>query len=292
MNREAPAGRREGGKLSGGAGGYQHTPAHQEGEAPAAGGFGGTRGPGATLRDILRAWLHFRGDQLQNREAQGDGCHSRVRGGSPAPEGAGDPLCGPLGHLGVAGWLRQLRRWHSQVWPCGAGHDQHGLGRERKGSALSPAGVEPPRFAPITSLELRRVARHQKLAVATAMQNSRMVKMSSTMEMPFPASSRVGKAPSAEPRLSRADPSPHVRAKGFPLPISPWSQTRQLSLRGHQGFALCPSPCHFHGAQMEPGTSRVPDPTGWAAPALGSPGGPGKSPHGSGTKGGRGSPGG
>lgn len=55
VNRESPAGRREGGKLSGGAGGYQHTPAHQEEEAPAAGGFGGTRGPGATLRDILRA---------------------------------------------------------------------------------------------------------------------------------------------------------------------------------------------------------------------------------------------
>lgn len=44
-----------------------------------------------------------------------------------------------------------------------------------------------------TSFELRRVARHQKLAVATAMQNSRMVKMSKTMEMPFPASSRAGK---------------------------------------------------------------------------------------------------
>lgn len=52
---------------------------------------------------------------------------------------------------------------------------------------------------PVTSLGLSRVARHQKLAVATAMQNSRIVKMSSTMEMPFPASSKVGKVPSTVP---------------------------------------------------------------------------------------------
>lgn len=58
------------------------------------------------------------------------------------------------------------------------------------GSGRGSAPLCPP--CP-TSLELRRVARHQKLAVATAMQNSRMVKMSKTMEMPFPASSRVGK---------------------------------------------------------------------------------------------------
>lgn len=89
-------------------------------------------------------------------------------------------------------------------------------------------GSAPPLpFIPCpTSLELRRVARHQKLAVATAMQNSRMVKMSSTMEIPFPASSMVGKTPSATPRRKKphgVEPTPcfGVGIWGASPPLSP-----------------------------------------------------------------------
>lgn len=129
------------------------------------------------------------------RGALRDGCCTKSWGLSAA-------LLEPP-HLRVAGRLWQLCLHHSQVHSGGAGHDQHGLEGENSIPCLSPArGTRTLCSAccsPVTSLGLSRVARHQKLAVATAMQNSRMVKMSSTMEMPFPASSKVGKVPSAVP---------------------------------------------------------------------------------------------
>lgn len=176
-----------------------------------------------------------RGDMLaqggvgrgRHRRRQEEVCHAgRGRilllgaGPAPAPLLAG-LLFGVVDHLAVAGRLGHVSQRHGQVHLRGAGHDQHGLGERRRGDdsagglgRLLPCCPLPP-LCP-TSLELRRVARHQKLAVATAMQNSRMVKMSSTTEIPFPASSRIEKAPSAAPTRKktwaqphRVDPTPH-----------------------------------------------------------------------------------
>lgn len=44
----------------------------------------------------------------------------------------GGLLFGVVDHLGVAGRLRQVGRWHRQVHPGGAGDDEHGLGEREE----------------------------------------------------------------------------------------------------------------------------------------------------------------
>lgn len=151
-----------------------------------------------------------------------------------------------LDHLGVAGRLRQLRLWRGQIHTGGTGDDQHGLGthRDYRGTHRDRGrhflGSNPCQPLHPTSLELRRVALHQKLAVATAMQNSRMVKMSRTMEIPFPASSRTGKTPSTPPRNwmdpTQDSPKPVFHGSGLPPAPRPRSKPSILVFVAHGCF--------------------------------------------------------
>ena len=211
-------------------GGYKHAPACSAARG-GADALGLQVAPGTSFLPSYAS-----GAASCEREVHRAGCCTKSCGLSAAlPEPP---------HLRVAGRLWQLCLHHGQVHSGGAGHNQHGLKGKNSIPCLSPArGMRTPCSAscsPATSLGLRRVARHQKLAVATAMQNSRMVKMSSTMEMPFPASSRGGKVPSAVPSAWHPPCT-----DGFPhLPPAP-------------GLALCPLQLCFPKAQAELGTCRA-----------------------------------